>query len=98
MAAKNKRTGIEWVGGLASMPAYITGEGDPYRPDMLIWMSADGAVLGHESGKPGSLLGLACESLRSTIERPIFGQPHAPQRVRVASRELAEALRAGHAG
>jgi hypothetical protein len=32
MAAKKKRTGIEWVGGLVSMPAYVTGEGDPYRP------------------------------------------------------------------
>jgi hypothetical protein len=98
MAAKNKRTGIEWVGGLVSMPAYITGEGDPYRPEILLWMSADGAVLGHESGKPGALLGLACESLRSTMARPLVGQPHAPQRVRVASPELAETLRAGHAG
>jgi hypothetical protein len=98
MAAKNKRAGIEWLGGLASMPAFITGEGAPYRPEMLIWMSADGAVLGHESGKPGQLLGLACESLRSTMARPMVGLAHAPQRVRVASAELAEALRVGHAG
>jgi hypothetical protein len=28
--AKKKRTGIEWVGGIVSMPAYVTGEGDPY--------------------------------------------------------------------
>jgi hypothetical protein len=98
MAAKKKRTGIEWVGGLVSMPAYVTGEGDPYRPEVLFWMSADGAVLGHTSGKPGELIGLASENLRSTIERPMFGQPHAPQRLRVASPELAEVLRAGHAG
>jgi len=98
MASKKKRAGIEWVGGLVSMPAYVTGEGAPYRPEALFWMSAEGAVLGHTAGKPGELVGLASESLRSTIERPIFGQPHAPQRVRVASPELAEALRAGHAG
>jgi hypothetical protein len=98
MSAKKKRTGVEWVGGLVSMPAYVTGDGDPYRPDVLLWMSAEGAVLGHTTGKPGAVVGLASESLRSTIARPMVGLPHAPQRVRVASPALAEALRAGHAG
>ncbi len=32
---------------------------------------------------------------RSTIEQPMFGRPHAPDRVRGASPKLAEALRAG---
>jgi hypothetical protein len=95
MAAKKKRTGIEWVGGVVSMPAYVTGEGEPYRPETLFWMGAEGAVLGHAAGRPGEVLGLACESLRRTIERPMFGRPHAPARVRVASSELAEVLRAG---
>ena len=65
MTARKKRTGIEWVGGLVSMPAYVTGEGEPYRPEALFWMGAEGAVLGHAVGKPGELVGLACESLRS---------------------------------
>lgn len=95
MAVRKKRTGIEWVGGIVAMPAYVTGEGEPYRPETLFWMSAEGAVLGHTVGKPGELVELACESLRSTIEQPMFGRPHAPDRVRVASSELAEALRAG---
>jgi hypothetical protein len=95
MAARKKRTGIEWVGGLVAMPGYVTGEGEPYRPEALFWMGAEGAVLGHGVGKPGELVRLACESLRSTIERPMVGRPHAPDRVRVASPELAEALRAG---
>lgn len=98
MAAKKKRTGIEWVGGLVSMPAYVTGEGARYRPEVLFWMGAEGAVLGHEVGRPGELIGLVVESLRRTIERPMFGRPHAPERVRVASPELAEALRAGQSG
>lgn len=98
MTARKKRTGIEWVGGLVSMPAFVTGEGAPYRPETLFWMGAEGAVLGHALGKPGELLGLASESLRRTIERPMFGRPHAPDRVRVASPELAEALRAGQSG
>lgn len=98
MATKKRKTGIEWVGGLVALPAYVTGEGEPYRPETLFWMGAEGAVLGHAAGKPGELVGLAAESLRSTIEQPIFGKPHAPTRVRVASPELAEALRAGHPG
>ena len=98
MAAKKKRTGIEWVGGLVSMPAYVTGEGEPFRPETLFWMGAGGAVLGHTMGKPGDLVEQACESLRSTIEQPMFGRPHAPDRVRVASPELAEALRVGQSG
>lgn len=97
-ATRKKRTGIEWVGGLVSLPAYVTGEGEPYRPEALFWMGAEGAVLGHTVGKPGELIELACESLRNTIERPMFGRPHAPDRVRVASAELAEALRAEHSG
>ncbi len=95
MSARKKRTEIEWVGGIASMPAYVTGEGEPYRPEALFWLGADGAVLGHTAGKPGELIGLACEHLQSTIVQPVFGPSHAPDRVRVASLELAKALRAG---
>lgn len=97
MTAK-KKSGIEWVGGLVSMPAYVTGEGEPYRPEMLVWMSAEGAVLGHAVGKPGELEDLVCQSLRSTMERPMIGRPHRPARVRVASHALAYALRAEQPG
>ena len=96
MAAKRKRVGIEWVGGLVSMPAYVTGEGEPYRPEVLLWMSGDGLVLGTTTAKPGEVVGVAAEHLRSTIERPMIGRPHAPARVRVASPDLAEVLRAAH--
>lgn len=95
MATRKKGTGIEWVGGIVAMPAYVTGEGEPYRPETLFWMGAEGAVLGHAVGKPGELIALACDSLHSTMQQPMFGRPHTPDRVRVASPELAEALRAG---
>ena len=61
MAAKRKRVGIEWVGGLVSMPAYVTGEGEPYRPEVLLWMSGDGLVLGTTTAKPGEVVGVAAE-------------------------------------
>jgi len=96
MTAKKKRpSGIEWVGGLVSLPGYVTGEGETFRPETLLWISAEGAVLGTRVGKPGELLGTACEHLQRTIASPMFGRPHAPARLRVASPELADTLRAG---
>lgn len=96
MAAKKKRTTVEWVGGLILIPGFVTGEGEPFRPEALFWLGADGGVIGHAVGAPGELVGQAAENLRRTIERPMYGRPHAPARVRVASQELAEALRAVH--
>jgi hypothetical protein len=32
MGARKKRAGIEWVGGIVAMPAYVSGEGEPYQP------------------------------------------------------------------
>lgn len=98
MAPKKKRTSVEWVGGIVVLPAYVTGEGEPYRPEALFWMSTEGAVLGHVVGKEGEVLGQACESFAATIEHPMVGRPHRPDRVRVATPELALVLRAGHPG
>jgi hypothetical protein len=98
MATKKKRPVIEWVGGLASMPNYVTGEGEPYRPEMLFWIGPEGTVLGSTLGKPGELLGLANNSLRETIANPGWGKPQSPERIRVASPELAQTLREGHPG
>jgi hypothetical protein len=96
MAGKKKRAGVEWVGGVVRMPAYVTGEGEPYRPDVLLWMNDDGLVLGTTTAKPGEVVGTAGDHLRTTIERPMIGPPHSPTRVRVASPELADVLRASH--
>jgi hypothetical protein len=88
----------DWVGGIAAMPAYVTGEGEPYRPEMLLWLDkGDGLlVVGSHLGKPGDMLGRACDSLGTTMKEPMVGPPRAPTRLRVASPELADVLRAGH--
>jgi len=98
MTASKARKGSEWTGGLAPMPAWVHGEDGPYRPGMLLWLNAEGLVLGHAVGRPGELLDGACESLRNAIEHPLVGPPQSPQRVRVASPAIAEALRAGYPG
>lgn len=91
---KQQRNGVEWVGGLVALPGYVTGEGEPYRPEALFWMSADGFVLGSLVVKPGEALGRAAASLRRAIDSSLYGRPHAPTRVRVAAPDLAELLRA----
>ncbi len=96
--APRKTIGIEWVGGIVAIPAFVTGDDVPYRPEALIWMGADGAILGSTMGKPGQILPRASESLQTAIEQPMSGRSHSPTRVRVASTELAAALRARHPG
>jgi hypothetical protein len=93
--AKKKKAGVEWVGGIAVMPGYVTGEGEPYRPEMLLWLDDNQLVLGVTTEKPGELLAGASASLTETLAKPMVGND-TPKRIRVASKELAEILRAGH--
>lgn len=91
--AKGKRD-VEWIGGIVEMPAYVTDEGEAYRPEVLVWMNADGVLVGTTMGKPGELISAASEDLQEALASPESGRP--PTRIRVASPELATALRAGH--
>lgn len=55
MAATKARRGSEWVGGITSMPAYVTREGGPpYQPDGLFWLEVAGPVVGGATTKPGN--------------------------------------------
>lgn len=86
---------VEWIGGIAELPITITGEGPAYHPEGLLWLTANGLVLGHSVERPGEALDRACDHLRETIARPMIGRPHRPTRVRVASAALAAVLRDG---
>ena len=86
----------EWVGGTFAAPATVTGEGEPYRPDALLWVDPGAElVVGFAIAHPDDLPGLVVENLRETIARPIMGPPGPPARLRVATDELADRLRAG---
>lgn len=90
--ATDKRS--SWVGGVGQFPGFIGGDdGEPYRPEILIWMTEDGLVLGHHLDEPGKLEASVITSLEETIARPLIGAPGAPRRIRVSSRELAQAVR-----
>src|SRR4051812_10224120 len=97
MATKKgvKKSAVDWVGGIVSLPGHITGEGEPFRPEALLWLTSDGLIVGMDTARPGELLGRAVEHFRQTSRRPMVGPAHVPARIRVASEELAGALRAG---
>jgi hypothetical protein len=97
MARKKRVAGrqIEWVGGLVSLPAYVTGEDDgPYRPETLLWLIPDGPVLGTTTFKPGEAAAHLVDHFHETTRKPMLGPAHVPSRVRVDSPELASTLRA----
>lgn len=96
MSTKKTTPAAEWFGGVASLPNYVLDEDAPYRPEGLFWVDAEGTIVGHLVDKPGKVLGQAAESLRAAMEQPIIGKPRTPSRVRVASPDLAQALREGH--
>lgn len=94
VAKRAAAKGTEWVGGNFRMPAYVTGEGEPYRPHSVIWMvPPDGPVLGATVAREEELHQAIRMSFREATRRPMVGPPSTPARVRVASREMAEALR-----
>jgi uncharacterized protein DUF6930 len=97
MATKKrvKKVEIDWLGGIVSLPGSVTGEGDPYRPEVLLWLTSDGLIVGMDTARPGELLGRVVEHFRQTARKPMSGPPHVPASIRVASEELASALRAG---
>jgi hypothetical protein len=94
MAAR-KSVKTEWVGVAAPIPGDGTGAPtDRSWPHVLAWISPEGALLGYSVGTAADLTKDIWESLAATIARPMVARAPAPARVRIASPELAAALRA----
>ena len=84
----------EWVGGITVLPSWVYGEGEPYRPEALLWIEiATGLIVGMEMVKPGEALIEARCSFERASQAPHAGAPRMPRRVRVASPDLAASLR-----
>jgi hypothetical protein len=82
----------EWVGGLATLSLAVEVEGVSMHPEVLLWMDEEGVVAGYSLGRPGDMLAMAVDSLCEAMTSSSRGQPGLPQRLRVASPELAEVL------
>ena len=74
-------------------PPFYVMEGEPYRPEMIIWMELPtGLVVGHhlaEAKEPADIGSI----LLTAMEQPIAGAPRRPGRIRVASADLAVSVR-----
>lgn len=94
MTASTPGKVVEWVGGLIKVPAYVAGDGEPYRPEALFFLDETGVVLCSQVARADLLLSAAGQSLRDTIGQPLFGHKRAPTAIRVASAALARELQA----
>lgn len=88
------RPGEEWVGGLVTLPSYITGEGEPYRPVAVMWVdAASHFIVDTELVRPDEALVRAAGLFVQATRQPKQGPPHTPRRLRVSDPTFAAALR-----
>ena len=53
--ASTARTASAWQCGVAQLPGYVDGEGEPFRPFGIFWMNEDGMLIGTQVAHPDSL-------------------------------------------
>ena len=84
----------EWVGAAVTMPSYVTGEGPPYRPVVMLWIEVEtGWVLGTKVVHPDEALGRAAGLFHLATREPAMGSPRMPTKIRIADPTLATAVR-----
>jgi len=89
-----KTTQTEWIGGIIPLPIVIE-EPKMANPELIVWLNADGFIVGQEMHAPGEAKLAACTSLNNTIKSPMVKTPQRPTCIRVASKSLADMLKAG---
>lgn len=82
-----------WQADARPMPAWITGEGQPYRPWVAIVVNrTDDLVLAHESMPDRPPAKWLWQAVAHAIRRPAVGEPHRPGTIEVSSVEHRLAL------
>jgi hypothetical protein len=87
-----------WQCGVAQLPGYVGGEGEPFRPVGIFWMNEDGMLIGSQVAHPDSLEDQIIISLEQVMARPLAGLPQRPSRIRVKSPGIAALLQANTVG
>ena len=87
-----------WQCGVAELPGYVDGEGEPFRPVGIFWMNEDGMLIGSQVAHPDSLEDQIVVSLGQVMARPLVGLPQRPSRIRVNSPGIAALLQANTVG
>lgn len=82
-----------WYGGVVEMPAYVTEEGQSYRPFLMLWIDADGLIAANEVCQPeADLKQVALDTLQQAMRSPMTGIPQRPKYITVNDRGLANFL------
>jgi tetratricopeptide (TPR) repeat protein len=93
LLALPQNAGEVWQVDLRKMPAWVTGEGRPYRAWLeLVVNGSDELVLGHRLTPEPPLPDSLWEVVLEAVVRPLVGEPHRPQLVEVNSKQFAAAL------
>lgn len=90
-----RRTDLEWVGGRFTSPSFVTDEGEPYRPEILVWLEPESASMVYaEITDPREGGASLADALELAMAQPMEGPKRRPSKVRVARSEDAAELRA----
>jgi tetratricopeptide (TPR) repeat protein len=85
--------GEVWQADVRPMPAWITGEGEPYRPWVAVVVNrTDDLVLAHQAASERPSAEWLWEAILQAIRQPAIGEPHRPGLIEVGSAEQREAL------
>ena len=85
--------GEVWQADVRPMPAWITGEGQPYRPWVAVVVNrTDDLVLAHQAAPERPPAEWLWEAVLQAIRQPAIGEPHRPGMIEVGSAEHREAL------
>jgi hypothetical protein len=78
---------VEWVGARVVAPFQIEDEGDPYTPEISLWLELpSGLVLASKIHGRGSRDGGLAGALKDAMKKPLAGEPRVPPAVRVPTR------------
>lgn len=90
-AAKFSR---EWVGGLIRTPFYIQDREPASRVMGVFWLDMrDGVIVGTTMVAPDEVQGQVGAVLANAMKQPLAGPPRRPDRIRVATADLADEVR-----
>ena len=74
-------------------PFYVENKNERYRPEIVMWLSSRGFVVGQEAVAPDDAEGAVARVLLEAFEQPLAGPRRRPDVIRVDSRDLADEVR-----
>src|SRR5260221_649090 len=84
---------VEWIGGRYTLPHKVVEGGVTIQPDVVLWLELPrGVIVGSTVINPHAPVAFE-ETLSEAMKHPAEGAPRRPARIRVPTKQLADALR-----